>query len=69
MTSRELYNLYRQVLDLRDTLSTVDTPSFLSSLLQEAVDHAEEIADELFDAVGKLAASEIEDEYLSKKKY
>ena len=63
MTSRELYELYRQARSIEDALEEANE----SSLLGNAVKIADELSEELFKCVGKLAAYEIDNEYWEKK--
>lgn len=63
MTSRDLYGLYRQVADLRNTLKESDEFFHLT----DAINLAEKLEDELFKVVGELAAFEIDNEYWDKK--
>lgn len=63
MKPQELYKIYRQVVEIKDTLEEGE-----DFIFRESVKIADNLAEELFRLVGQLAAYEIENEYIRNKK-
>ena len=64
MTSKQLYDLYRQVRSMQDALEEANNGS---GTLDNAIKIADTLSEEIFKCVGKLAAYEIDNEYWEKK--
>ncbi len=63
MTPKELYQIYRQVIEITETLKEGER-----YLYEDAVKIGERFSEELFRLVGKLAAYEIDNEYFKNNK-